>query len=1331
MYCSAVREGGHDVWEFVYRGYRAEGDPTETDRLRSALGCSRDPAVLYTFLDLCLYAEEVPPSQTPSCLTAVAANRHGRDVALNFLMDNFPQLRHRFSTKSLSSMVETVTQHFHTHFHLSQLRHLRQTYDVSGLEAALDAVRQRTLTSMTWVSRNTDTVRAWLQGKVPEPTSTAAELDYRLPTAVTPYHYDLELQLDIYGPDPAAFTFSGRVSVWVEVGEATSSITLHAHLLDHDTLKTSARLFFLNGTDTGYIRNVTFDPPRHFLSLALDQDLRVTERFRLYLEFRAALTESGVGLFYASYLGEDGSPVYLAGSQFEKVSARRAFPCFDEPALKASVNVTLVRKESHHGRKYRAWSNNRLWRTEDRGGGYKADHFLTTPPTSTYLFAFLVADFQCLTNTTKHGLTYSTCARPEVYQQAELAHDWGMRAMEWLEDRFDPPYPMAKLEDRFNPPYPMAKLGQWVWVCVCVRVMEWLEDHFDPPYPMAKLEDRFDPPYPMAKLGQWVWVCVCVRVMEWLEDHFDPPYPMAKLEDRFDPPYHMAKLGQWVWVCVCVRVMEWLEDHFDPPYPMAKLEDRFDPPYPMAKLGQWVWVCVCVRVMEWLEDHFDPPYPMAKLEDRVDPPYPMAKLGQWVWVCVCVRVMEWLEDHFDPPYPMAKLEDRFDPPYPMAKLGQWVWVCVCVRVMEWLEDHFDPPYPMAKLDNMIVPHMRIDAMGNWGLATYRELALFQEGVTPAANKAWTLSVVARELAHMWFGNLVTPRWWTWIWLKEGQASFWHLALLDSLLPRWRMADQFAVDYVHVAMRLDSVTSSYPLSADIRDPSDIPSLWASLNYCKGASVFRMMDFVMGREHYIDGLNGYLSDHQYGVTNDTQLFASLDQYRVQQGQGRLMSEVMDAWVTQMGFPVVHVHWLTAGQVTLTQQRFLTIGNEEDESSDQAAFGYTWDIPITMATSDNPNFNVTGSDITWFNKSDPQLTITSATIPAPPTQGERSGWVVINVRQYGLYRVSYPTQNWLALIQQLKADPSVIHPVNRAQIIDDAWSLARSGQLSVMTALHTLQVVKNDPDFVPWEALSAELRYLDLMLSGKDVYGVFEDYLAGLVNRTYHAVGMSSHPDEPPVLTRHRQRVVGYACKYGLHTCRRQATRLFHSWKLDPHNNSLEVDLRGIILCHGVRWGDRGDWEFVYRRYVTTGGPGSQGGTDLLTALTCSSAPWLLHRLMTLTLNSTLIKASDIQEVMQSVSLNPIGRHMAFTFLQHHFRQFTTLMGASRVGSMVVAVTKHFNTRHELDQVKRFMSQNDVSVAVTSFRQVLKDTSVNLKWMTDNYHQVRHYLKNPSHW
>ncbi|XP_025084007.1 aminopeptidase N-like [Pomacea canaliculata] len=214
------------------------------------------------------------------------------------------------------------------------------------------------------------------------------------------------------------------------------------------------------------------------------------------------------------------------------------------------------------------------------------------------------------------------------------------------------------------------------------------------------------------------------------------------------------------------------------------------------------------------------------------------------------------------------------------------------------------------------------------------------------------------------------------------------------------------------------------------------------------------------------------------------------------------LMDPWVTQMGYPVVSVKRNGTDKIVLTQERFVT---STDGTSDEGEYGYKWDIPVTIVTSVNPNFNVGKQNLIWFYRSTPEITIN-----VPPT----TTWLIVNAQQYGYFRVNYEDEMWMKIIEQLSNDPSVIHPINRAQIINDAWSLAKKGDLNMSIALQTINFLRNDDDYVPWRAITSELTYLDLMLSTTELYGKFQKFMKDLVNDTFLKIENTNITDETPI-------------------------------------------------------------------------------------------------------------------------------------------------------------------------------------------------------------------------
>ena len=200
---------------------------------------------------------------------------------------------------------------------------------------------------------------------------------------------------------------------------------------------------------------------------------------------------------------------------------------------------------------------------------------------------------------------------------------------------------------------------------------------------------------------------------------------------------------------------------------------------------------------------------------------------------------------------------------------------VAVKAMDFYEDYYDIPFPLAKCDFVALPDFASGAMENWGLITFREQALLVDDHTSLGSKQWVALVVAHELTHQWFGNLVTMRWWTDLWLNEGFASWMEYLAVDSQFPEWELWTQFAVDEQQLALKLDSLEHTHPIEVSIKHPDEIRTIFDAISYQKGASVIHMLHDYLGAEPFRDGLRHYLKAHAYNNTDTVDLWAALEE------------------------------------------------------------------------------------------------------------------------------------------------------------------------------------------------------------------------------------------------------------------------------------------------------------------------------------------------------------------------------------------------------------------------------------------------------------------------
>ena len=224
---------------------------------------------------------------------------------------------------------------------------------------------------------------------------------------------------------------------------------------------------------------------------------------------------------------------------------------------------------------------------------------------------------------------------------------------------------------------------------------------------------------------------------------------------------------------------------------------------------------------------------------------------------------------------------------------------VSIRLLDYFNEYFGIPYPLPKLDHVAIPDFAAGAMENWGCITYREPTLLvDERSSSAGTRQLVAAIIAHEMAHMWFGDLVTMAWWNDLWLNESFASWMGDKAVDALYPEWEKWNQFLVDDTARALQLDGLRNSHPIEQEVDDPAEIGQLFDAISYSKGASVIRMLEAYLndgGDDAFRRGINGYLEKHRHGNATTADLWTALGE-----ASGRPVGEIMDSWTKQTGHP-----------------------------------------------------------------------------------------------------------------------------------------------------------------------------------------------------------------------------------------------------------------------------------------------------------------------------------------------------------------------------------------------------------------------------------------------
>ncbi|XP_063336384.1 aminopeptidase N-like [Pelmatolapia mariae] len=639
-------------------------------------------------------------------------------------------------------------------------------------------------------------------------------------------------------------------------------------------------------------------------------------------------------------------------------------------------------------------------------------------------------------------------------------------------------------------------------------------------------------------------------------------------------------------------------------------------------------------------------------------------------------------------------------------------------ILDFFQSYYNIAYPLTKSDQIALPDFYYGAMENWGLVTYRETNLLYDPETSSSrNKEKTATIIAHELAHMWFGNLVTLRWWNEVWLNEGFASYVAYLGADHAEPTWNVRDLIVLNEIHKVFAVDALTSSHPLSSNedsILLPNQISEQFDVISYSKGAAVLRMLSDFLSEPVFIQGLSTYLNHFGYSNTVGNDLWHHL-QMAVKDNNGSLphpVDRIMSPWVLQMGFPVVTIN-TAIGKVS--QKHFLL--DADSNVTVKSPYNYEWLIPIRWMRD-----GTVQKDIWWLMEKEViNLEMRSDGF-----------WVLANINVTGYYRVNYDLGNWERLFTQLNTNHKVIPVINRAQLVDDAFSLARAQLLSTSLALRTTSYLSKETEYMPWQSALNNLDYYYLMLDRTDVYQPMQDYIRKQVTPLFlYFKNMTSDWSSVPVQHTdqyNQENAIRMACRSGVPECNSLTTTWFKKWMEEPQQNMIHPNLRSVVYCSAIAAGDEAEWEFGWSQFKIASV--ANEANKLMFALACTNNIELLNRYLSYTLNSTIIRKQDATSVITSVASNRAGQKLAWDFVRNHWEYMFTEygVGSFSFASMITGVTARFSTPAELQELKEFVEAHSATgfgSATLAVDQALERTRMNIKWLQTNKQEILNWF------
>ncbi|KAG1685464.1 Glutamyl aminopeptidase [Nymphon striatum] len=644
------------------------------------------------------------------------------------------------------------------------------------------------------------------------------------------------------------------------------------------------------------------------------------------------------------------------------------------------------------------------------------------------------------------------------------------------------------------------------------------------------------------------------------------------------------------------------------------------------------------------------------------------------------------------------------------------------QVLSYFEEYFVIPYPLPKQDMVAIPDFVSGAMEHWGLITYRETnLLFNEKESSSVNKQRVATVISHELAHMWFGNLVTMEWWDDLWLNEGFASYVEYKGVIDYEKDWDMATQFLTSDLQSVMVLDSQVNSHPIIQPVHHPDQITEIFDRISYSKGASVLRMLEHFMGPKDFQKGIQMYLTKYEYGNAKTEDLWQKLS---LSSTKGYNISSIMKSWTKQQGYPVVTVSRDGTNGFSASQQQYYENLVDKNKQSP------IWEVPLSYLSAESST-----EEMVWLNSSG-------------------------------------PSNEHLFVVNLI----FVLSPEDRSSLLYDVFRLASAGHVGYDLALNFTKYLVKETHYVPWRTAYSFFADFLSYLSGSDSYpslkvSYFSEIFSVCVIIICMIILKCFLIHISVIFSRLlRSVIIKLSCKSGHRECLDEASKLFKEWM---NGKTIHPNLRNRVYEYGTEQSGHSAWEYMWTRYKNENSP--QEKTKLLYGLSNTRIPWLLtrqvccsihsnsqlpvgnfqssnstgnigripsalstlteivnklyYRFLKLAEDENNVKRQDYFTVLRYVAWNPTGHPIAWMYLRDNWpklvQRFT--LNERYLGSAVKFIVKDFKSEFRLNEAKEFFKKYpEAGSGRRSRKQALEEVESRVKWLKTNEKTVNKWLK-----
>uniref|UniRef100_A0A7N8WLY6 Aminopeptidase n=1 Tax=Mastacembelus armatus TaxID=205130 RepID=A0A7N8WLY6_9TELE len=599
------------------------------------------------------------------------------------------------------------------------------------------------------------------------------------------------------------------------------------------------------------------------------------------------------------------------------------------------------------------------------------------------------------------------------------------------------------------------------------------------------------------------------------------------------------------------------------------------------------------------------------------------------------------------------------------------------KLLEFYNKFFDIDYPLEKLDLVAIPDFLAGAMENWGLITFRETSLLVGKESSPLEKRVVATIIAHELAHQWFGNMVTMSWWNDLWLNEGFATYMEFMSVQTVFPELDIGNLFLAVRFR-AMDKDALNSSHAVSTEVNTSEQVEEMFDSVSYEKGASILLMLNASLPwNQQFTKGIIQYLKQFNGLNTGTDDLWNSLTQVCVC---------VCVCPLNNYCFPLVTVS-RKGNQVTLMQEHFLL-------------------------TSDNGTLTSR-----WVCRQVFTLKTKSGTLKLPGNVK----WLKLNYRNTGFYIVHYGDEGWAALIEALSTNVTVLTPEDRASLIHNIFALSRLGRVSFHQVLNVLKYMSKETETSPVTEALLQLNIIYRLLDKRlehDLASYILDNFGPLMDKQTWGVEENVSKQEL------RSALLGMACSLNQDKCIQQAKALFKEYVKSNGTTRIPDDLQQVVFTVAAQ--SEEDWSTLLGLFSATTYDAEK--RKMLRGLASTQNAWHIVWILQAGLKGDIIQTQELPLVINTVCNGFTGYLFAWDFIQENWDRLIEKfsVGSYAMQIIIKSATSQFSTKAHFDQVYGFFSSlKERGSQMRSVQEALETIRLNQRWMDQNLPTLQKWL------